>query len=208
MKMKESNILRVIKNIEKKEKTFFWKVPNIVKKPEDAISLRKSRPRSIDRTTGEILMNLVLSSKPKKILELGCSAGYSTLWISIATKQIKSHIYTIEIFKEKIKTAKKNFKRAGVEKMITLIEGDILKTLAIWKLGYIDFVFIDAEKKQYLDYYKLVFPLLKKGGIIVTDNIISHSSEIKPFLSHIKKDRRIIYSILNVGSGIMILHKK
>ena len=206
--MKESRILHVLKGIEKKENTFFWKVPDIVKKSGEIISWRKSHPRSIDRTTGEILMNLVLASKSKKILELGCSAGYSTLWISLATKEIGGHIYTIELFKEKIKTAKENFKRAGIEKMITIINGDILKILKRWKNGKVDFVFIDADKKQYLDYYKLAFPLLRRGEIIVVDNVISHSFEIKPFWSYIKKDKRIIYSIVNVGSGIMVLHKK
>ena len=206
--MGDNKIFRVLKRIEKKEKVFTWNVPDKLDDSGRIIKWRKSHPRSVDMATGQMLSTLILASKSKKILELGCSSGYSTLWMSSAIKKTKWHIYTTESFREKVQTAKANFKDAGTEKIITLIEGDILKILSKWKNGKLDFIFIDADKNQYLDYYKLSITLLKKHGIIVADNIISHSTEIKSFLKYINRDKRIIFSILNIGSGVLVLYKK
>jgi len=195
-------IYEVLRKIESVEND--WKC-EITRKidPDGKVHIYTTRLRSISPLIGKFLSSLVLIAKPKTILELGCSGGYSTLWMSMALK--KGKIYTTEILKEKIEFAKKNFKDAGV-KNITLLEGDITETLKKWNKK-VDFIFLDADKDKYLRYYDLVFPFLKKGGVIVADNVISHENVLKTFLEKVKSDKRVFWSVVKMHSGLMIIHK-
>jgi len=112
------------------------------------------------RSTAELLSFLVVSSKAKNILELGTSIGYSAIWMAEASKKVSGHVYTIEKSTDRTKLARVNFKDSGLRN-ITLLEGEILDYLSGWKRGELDLVLIDAMKKEYLEYYKLVLPLLK-----------------------------------------------
>lgn len=171
---------------------------------------------SVPRTTGELLQFMVGLTKAKTILELGCSAGYSTLFLAKAARENKGHVYTTEIFEEKIKLARKNFKESGLEKDITLIEGDILQVLREWKKP-LDFVFMDADKHNYSKYFDLLVPMLKRGGLIIADNAnitITNSGEgIKHpamchFLGRIKHDKRVASYVLDFDNGLAIIYKK
>jgi len=205
-------IYQVLRRIESVENS--WKCEITRKIDSDGkVHIYTTRLRSVSPLIGKLLSSLVLISKSKKILELGCSAGYSALWMALGTapkapcSKKKGHIYTTEILKEKIEFAKKNFKDAGV-KNITLLEGDITETLKKWSKGKLDFIFMDADKDKYLKYYELVFPLLKKGGVIVADNIISHENILKTFIERVKSDKRVFYSIVRMHSGLILIYKK
>jgi predicted O-methyltransferase YrrM len=198
--MDESKIYKTLRKIESVEPTWQCEITRKID-PDGRVHIYRTHLRSVSPLIGKLLSSLVLISKSKKILELGCSAGYSTLWISLAAPK---HIYTTEILKEKIDFAKENFREAGV-KNITILEGDITETLKKWNKGKLDFIFIDADKDKYLRYYDLVFPLLKKGGVIAADNVISHENILKPFLDKVKSDDRIIYSLVKMHIGLMII---
>ena len=202
--MNESKIFKTLKKIESLEKD--WQCEITRKIDSDGTPhIYRTHLRSISPLLGQFLSSLVLIAKPKTILELGCSGGYSALWMALSLPPA-GHVYTTEILKEKIAFAKENFKEAGV-KNITILEGDITETLKKWKKP-IDFVFIDADKDKYLRYYDLVFPFLKKGGVIVADNVVSHENVLKPFLDKVKSDKRVFYSIVKMHSGMMIICKK
>lgn len=196
------NIYKVLKKIESLEQS--WQCQIVRKIDDKGPHIYQTHLRSISPLLGKLLSSLVLIAKPKTILELGCSGGYSTLWMSLAAPKAK--IYTTEILKEKIDFAKENFKDAEV-KNITIIEGDISETLKKWTKK-IDFVFLDADKPNYLKYYDLVFPFLKKGGVIVADNVVSHANVVQPFIDKVKSDNRVFYSLVKMHSGFMIIHKK
>lgn len=163
---------------------------------------------SVPRTTGQFLRFLVLASKSKKILELGCSAGYSAIWMASAFNKNKGNVYTTEILKPKIELAKNFFIESGLSKQINLLEGDILKILKNWKGPKLDFIFIDAAKEEYCDYYKLAFPLLKSGGLIVADNVESHKHMLKKFIKKLKEDKRVVCQFVDVDNGLMLIYKK
>lgn len=160
------------------------------------------------RTTAELLNLLILSTKSKKILEVGCSIGYSTIWMASAAKTFGGHVYTIDKSEDRPELARIHFEEAGLSKDITLLEGDALNLLTSWKNGPIDFVLLDAMKRQYLDYYKLVFPLLKRGGIIVADDVNKFKEKMKNFLEYVKKDKNVYSTILDIDDGLMIVYKK
>ncbi|EGG42307.1 O-methyltransferase family protein [Candidatus Nitrosarchaeum limnium SFB1] len=168
---------------------------------------RDQRMLAITRDTG-IFYNLLLKThQPKKILEIGMSVGYSTLWFAGSISK-KSKIITIEQNPQKIERAKINFKKAGVSKMIDIKQGvakDVLTKLSKSKSReQFDFIFIDADKEQYSLYFDLCVPLLKKDGIIAADNILyptRFKKYIQKYLNHIHKNKRFDSVTVPVGNG-------
>lgn len=173
------------------------------------------RMLAITRDTGIFYNTLLKIQKPKKILEIGTSFGYSTLWFASAIGK-KSKIITVEKNPKKIKFAKKNFQKAGVSDMIEIKEG-IAKDMLI-QLGKskrtkesFDFIFIDADKEEYPFYFDICLPMLKKGGIIAADNIIfprKFKKHIKKYLEHINEIKDIQSITIPIGNGQEISFKK
>lgn len=173
------------------------------------------RMLAITRDTGIFYNTLLKIQKPKKILEIGTSFGYSTLWFASAIGK-KSKIITVEKNPKKIKFAKKNFQKAGVSDMIEIKEG-IAKDMLI-QLGKskrtkesFDFIFIDADKEVYPFYFDICLPMLKKGGIIAADNIIfprKFKKHIKKYLEHINEIKDIQSITIPIGNGQEISFKK
>jgi len=175
------------------------------------------RMLAITKDTGIFYNMLLRIQKPKKILEIGTSFGYSTLWFADAMDK-NSKIITIEKNPKKIKLAKKNFDKAGVSGMIEIKEGiarDVLIQLSKFKKSKIqarfDFVFIDADKEEYPFYFDICLPMLKKGGIIAADNIIfprRFKKHIKKYLNHINEIQDVQSIIVPIGNGQEISFKK
>ena len=163
---------------------------------------------AVPRTTAKLLRFLVLATNAKNVLELGSSVGYSTIWFASALKEFKGHIYTTEISEDRAKLAKLNFQDAGLEDTITLFEEDSVKVLSDWKYGELDIIFIDAMKRDYLKYYVLALPLLKKGSLIIADDVNKLKEKMKDFLEYVKKDKSVHSTILDIDDGIMLVHKK
>ncbi|MFC1686040.1 O-methyltransferase [Nanoarchaeota archaeon] len=169
---------------------------------------RKVHISAVPRSTGELLRFLVLVTKSKKVLELGSSVGYSGVWLGSAVKELGGKMYTIEKSEPRSELARLNFESAGLEEVITHIEGDILNVLRDWKYGKVDFLFIDAIKRDYLEYYELCFDLVKKGGVIVADDVKKFKDKVKPFLDKIKKDKRVSSSFIDLDDGLLLIYKK
>lgn len=126
-----------------------------------------------------IYFNIMLKAiRAKRILEVGTSTGYSTLWFADAIKHNNSDqrsIITIEGNPAKISRARKNFEEAGVNGMIEVHQGTAIDVLKGMRADYdapFDFVFIDADKENAINYFDLVFPMVRTGGIIAADNVL------------------------------------
>ena len=115
---------------------------------------------------GRVLRQLVEFSGAKYVVEIGTSSGYSTIWLALGARATGGKVFTHEIDPEKVKLARENFKKAGVDDLITVIEGDAHETIKQHK-GPIDVVFLDAEKKGYVDYLQQLLPLVRPGGVIL-----------------------------------------
>ena len=100
---------------------------------------------------GRVLRQLTEAVGAKRVVEIGTSSGYSTIWLALGVRATGGKVFTHEIDPEKVKLAKANFKKAGVDDVITIIEGDAHETIKQHKEP-IDVVFLDAEKKGYVDY--------------------------------------------------------
>ena len=155
---------------------------------------------NIPPDTGEFFHILVLISKAKNILEIGTSNGYSTIWLGEAAKQNKGKVTTIEMSEHKVKMAHEHFKRAKLSN-IKIVHGDALKEIPKIK-GKFDFLFLDALKEDYINYFKLAYPKLTKNAIIVADNVIMFERYMKDYLDYVRNNKNLRSVLIPIGSGV------
>jgi len=130
--------------------------------------------------------------------------------MGIAFERTGGHLYTLEIDPQMVKACRENLKKVGLEKTVTCIEGDALETLSTLE-GKFDFVFIDALKRDYFKYLKLIEPKLKPGAVIVADNVIRSARAMKDFLDYIQEspnyDTVIIRASMEKNDGLSVSYK-
>lgn len=166
---------------------------------------RMERLRQIPPETGRFLALIAACAPKGKYIEIGTSAGYSTLWLALACRQMGRKVTTFEILDEKAELAKETFKLAGVEDVVELIHGDALELLTEYK--DIGFCFLDAEKEIYSDCYEAVVPNMVPGGILVADNAINHAETLQPMLNRALVDDRVDAMIVPIGKGELVCRK-
>jgi caffeoyl-CoA O-methyltransferase len=156
---------------------------------------------------GRLLRILTEAIKAKQVVEIGTSNGYSGLWICLGLQATGGKLITHEIDPDSAALAQANFRRAGVEKMVTLVLGDAHKTVTRLKEP-IDLLFIDADKPGYLDYLHQLLPLVRPGGLILADNM--HQPKPSPdFIQAITTNPNLETIFLNMEStGISVTLKK
>lgn len=162
---------------------------------------------NISRETANFLNMLVKISGAKNVLEIGTSNGYSAIWLALALRETGGHLTTIEFWDNRLDMAKENFKLCGVENLITTKLGSAFPILSEMDME-IDFAFMDANKLEYLKYFELIAPMLKRGGIIAADNILSHEEKVKPFVDAIKSNPNYQVEILDLPAGLLLAYKK
>ena len=170
-----------------------------------------------------LLKVLLLLKKPARVLEVGAAVGFSALLMSEYIPE-ESRITTIENYEKRIPVARENFRRAGKEDQITLIEGDaaeVLKTLD----GPYDFIFMDAAKGQYIHYLPDILRLLPPGGCLVSDNVMQDGDVIesrfaverrnrtiharmREYLYELKHNDALTTSIIPLGDGVAVSIKQ
>lgn len=138
----------------------------------------------IGREKGSVLERLVKKMQPKLVLEVGTLVGYSTILMAKHLKNGK--IITIELIKKNHEAAKVNIERAGLSKKVRLLQGDALGIIPTLE-GPFDFMFIDAEKGEYLKYLKAAEPKLTKHAIIVADNAKLLANKMADYLDYVRK---------------------
>lgn len=166
---------------------------------------RPLRLRQIPPETGKFLALLAAAAPPGPMIEIGTSAGYSTLWLSLACRGNGRKITTFEILDEKAALARETFKAAQVESLIELVVGNALDYLPQYQ--EIAFCFLDAEKEIYAACYEMVVPRLVKGGWLVADNALSHSDELRPMLERALNDPRVDALVVPIGKGLLVCRK-
>lgn len=160
---------------------------------------------NITRDTGEFLRFLVLATHSKRILEIGTSNGYSTIWLA-ASVSSDGIVTTIESSKWKAEEAISNFERAGVTKKIVLLQEEAETAIVKLNSQY-DFIFLDADRSKYMSMLNGILRLLKAGGILVCDNAVSHESELSDFMDYFKSQPNYSSSLVPVGKGEFLIYK-
>jgi predicted O-methyltransferase YrrM len=157
---------------------------------------------------GKVLYDLIIKNRYKSALEIGTSTGHSAIWIAWALSKTGGKLITIEIDEDRHKTALKNFKKAGVEEFIDARLADAHQLVKELK-GPFDFVFSDADKEWYTQYFKEVDPKLVVGGCFTAHNVTDGFGDVKTFLNYVRSLPNYETTIdRSSSSGISISYKK
>ena len=157
---------------------------------------------------GKVLYNLIVKNNYRRALEIGTSTGHSSIWMAWAMSKTGGKLTTIEIDESRYRTALMNFKKAGVEGLIDARLADAHQLVKELK-GPFDFVFSDADKEWYTQYFKEVEPKLVVGGCFTAHNVINGFGGVKEFLDYIRSLPDYQTSIdRSSSSGISISYKK
>ena len=169
------------------------------------------RMLAITKETGELLNLMMRLYNAQNVLEIGMSTGYSTIWFAEALKENKKtgKIITIEQNPNKIKRAKENFEKAKVNEIIEIKEGLAMEILTELSLDtnykeFFDFVFIDADKENVIEYFDKILPMVSKGGLVVTDNMIypeKYKEDMKKLSNHIRDNSNLKTITSPIGNG-------
>ncbi len=162
-----------------------------------------ARLRAVSPEVGQFLLTLALSIRASRIVEVGTSGGYSTLWLAVAAARTGGLVTTFEIDAAKAALARSTFQKAGVEGFVDLREADAITALAELD-GPADMIFIDAEKRDYIAYLEPAVELLRAGGLIVADNLISHVGELAEFRARALADPRLTGLVVPIGRGELV----
>lgn len=204
------------------------KISKVLSKLEEQSKLERLGevvvPRSemmlaITSDTGTFFNITLKAMRAKRILEIGTSYGYSTLWFAEALMQInevsntrsEKSIITIEMDHSKVERANKNFDEAGIKNIIDLKEGQADDVLSEISKNYLkdgdrlfDFVFFDADKENLRYYFDIVLPMVRVGGIIATDNMLypeEYRSMMTNYTNYIKNKPNIQSMMIPIGNG-------
>jgi len=196
------------------------KIQNVLSRLEKDINYENShrtevpsekRLNCISKNIGMFYNIMLKSINAKKILEIGMSVGYSGLWFAdavMSNTQSDGQIITIDRERFKIDNAKKNFEEAGVSSLIKIRDGEARKVLHDIKeefgKNYFDFIFIDADKESYIEYFDLCLPLVRKGGIIGADNILlpeRFNEMMVDYLSYVRSNPNVQSVTIPIDNG-------
>jgi caffeoyl-CoA O-methyltransferase len=133
---------------------------------------------NVPAADGRILRLLTEAINAKTVVEVGTSTGISGMWFCMALEKTGGHLTTFELDTHRAEVARSHFRKAGVEKLATIVQGDAHVNLRKMK-GPVDLVFIDAEKSGYIDYLNQVVPLVRPGGLILAHNLDMVPSYVK-----------------------------
>jgi len=165
---------------------------------------------NIPAVDGQVLYDLIMKNNYKMALEIGTSTGHSAIWMAWALSKTGGKLITIEINERRYRQALANFKQAGLSDYIDARLADAHELVPKLK-GPFDFVFSDADKDWYLNYFKAVFPKLKVGGCFTAHNVLNvrYNRGIKEFLDYVKSLPNVETTINRASSsGISISYKK
>jgi predicted O-methyltransferase YrrM len=174
--------------------------------------IKEFKRTPLDSTPGDAMMLRILveSSDAKRGIEVGSYEGYGAMNMGIAFERTGGHLYTLEINPVAVRECKENLRTVGLDKTVTCVEGDALKTLPTLE-GEFDFVYIDALKSDYFKYFRLIEPKLTPGAVVVADNVILYADDMQDFLDYIQTsldyDTVIIRASMEKDDGMSVSYK-
>ena len=171
------------------------------KNNDGSIAERPRKMLNITRDTGEFLAVLVRATLARRVLEIGTSNGYSTLWLASAARAIGGSITTVEKSPYKIDLSAANFARSGLASYISQVHDDAGRLLERSADGAFDMIFLDSERPEYPGWWPNLRRVLRPGGLLVVDNATSHPVEIAPFIALVNADADFVTSLVPVGNG-------
>ncbi|MBN1218363.1 MAG: DUF1442 domain-containing protein [Anaerolineae bacterium] len=168
--------------------------------------LREQRLRAMRPDSAKLLFTLVVANKAQTIVEIGSSAGYSTLWLAYAASITGGQVVACELNSTKADNIRTNLEKAHLADYVQILVGDA-RDLLRQRKEPIDFVFIDGEKDQYESYFDVVYKQLGVGSMVVADNAVSHADELLDYITYVQNHPNLESVTVPIGKGLEITVK-
>ena len=160
--------------------------------------------RNLHPDSAALLAVLVRAKQARKVLEVGTSNGYSTLWLADAVRDTGGSLCTLEIDKARKKAARQNLREAKLEDFVRMEVCDAGEFLRNYP-KYFDVVLLDADRSQYTAYWPHLQRILTKpGSLLVVDNVLSHADEVQAFIALVEADKNFSSMVLDIGAGLLL----
>ena len=168
---------------------------------------RLLRRRNLEPNAAELLTLAVRMTGARDIVEIGTSNGYSTIWLADAAADTGGTVVSVDT--ASIDEAGENLRRAGLAERVNLIQGDGGRHLAELPDGSVDFLFLDAERTEYTNWWPHPVRVLRPGGVLAVDNVLAPSpDELTGFLALVAEDGRVTGSTVPVGKGLHLAWRR
>jgi predicted O-methyltransferase YrrM len=166
---------------------------------------RTRRRRNLEPGSARLLHLLVLATGAGRVLELGTSNGYSTIWLAAAVAANEGTMVSVDLDQGRLAEARENVARAGFGEAVDLRLEDAGDALSGSEPESWDLVFLDAERPAYTAYWSDLVRVLPPGGLLVVDNVISHADEVADFRTLVTADRRVTEALVPTGAGVLLV---
>ena len=161
--------------------------------------------RNLHPDSAALIALLVRAKQARKVLEVGTSNGYSTLWLADAVRDTGGSLCTLEIDKARKKAARQNLREAKLDDYVRMEVCDAGEFLRDYP-KYFDVVLLDADRSQYTAYWPHLQRILTKpGSLLVVDNVLSHADEVQAFIALVEADKNFSSMVLDIGAGLLLV---
>ena len=174
---------------------------------DEGLDDRLARFRNVEPETAELLGVLVRSLGAQRVLEIGTSNGYSTIWLGDAAEAVSGTVLSLEIEADRTEQARSNLEQAGVDQYVELRVQDAAEALAAFANGAFDLIFLDAERNAYVGYWPDLLRVLRDRGLLVVDNCLSHAKELVEFSELVYSAPGVTSTLVTVGAGVLLIVK-
>lgn len=165
---------------------------------------RLRRRRNLEPEAARLIVALVTAMGASRLLEIGTSNGYSTIWFADALRQAGGRVLSVDVDAEAQAQARHNLDRAGLADAVELRTGDGGEVLRELGDGTVDVVFLDSERTDYAGWWPHPRRVLRPGGLLVVDNVLSHPDEVAPLRALVEADGEFTTSVVPVGKGELL----
>jgi predicted O-methyltransferase YrrM len=165
---------------------------------------RLSRLRNLEPESAALLAVLARGAHARRILEIGTSNGYSTLWLADAALATGGGVETLDIDPRRSEQARDNLERAGLEELVTCRTASAAQALSEYPDAAWDLIFLDAERPEYAGYWTNVRRTLAPGGTLAVDNAVSHAAELTALRRLLDDDPRFTTVLVPIGDGLIV----
>ena len=168
---------------------------------------RLERLRNVEPDTARLLAVLVRALGAKRLLELGTSNGYSTLWLADAARSIEGSVLSIDIDPTRTAEAMTHLSNGQLQDHAELRTEDATLTLSHTADASLDMVFLDSERSAYTSYWPSLLRVLRPGGLLAVDNVLSHAEEVRAFRKLVHDEEQVTEAMVPTGAGVLLVVK-
>lgn len=166
---------------------------------------RLDRLRNVEPDTAQLLALVVRAIGAQRVLEIGTSNGYSTLWLADALRSTGGRMRSVDVDPERSAMARRNLAGAGLSDLVALLVEDAADTLRATPDGSTDMIFLDAERPHYVGYWPDLLRVLRPGGVLAVDNVISHADQVADFRALVTAEPGVGEALVPTGAGALLV---